>query len=190
MKVANPADLTLLNNAIWYALSTDQSYLAEGNHLAKRFPPDISPFGAIEAQSPAAYEALAKLLHGDTVALCLDSQPVLPADWTTRLSLDVYQMTFEGPPPAKQNKVIRKLTQADVPEMLDLTKLTDPGPFLPRTIDLGAITAFTTPDRWWPWQGSASTSPASLKSAPSAPIPPFVAEATETPSCPQSFPES
>ena len=138
MKVANPADLTLLNNAIWYALSTEQSYLAEGNHLAKRFPRDISPFGAIEAQSPAAYEALAKLLHGDPVALCLDSKPVLPADWTTRLSLDVYQMTFEGPPPAKQNKVIRKLTQADVPEMLALTKLTDPGPFLPRTIDLGA----------------------------------------------------
>jgi ribosomal protein S18 acetylase RimI-like enzyme len=138
MKVANPADLTLLNNAIWYALSTEQSYLAEGNHLAKRFPRDISPFGALKTQSPSAYEALAKLLNGDTVALCFDSKPTLPPDWATRVGLDIYQMTFEGPPPAKPNHVMRKLTHADVPEMLALTKLTDPGPFLPRTIDLGA----------------------------------------------------
>jgi ribosomal protein S18 acetylase RimI-like enzyme len=138
MKVANPADLTLLNNAIWYALSTEQSHLAEGNHLAKRFPRDVSPFGALKTQSPSEYEALGKLLSGDTVALCLDLKPTLPPGWTTRISLDVYQMTFEAAPSAKPNQVMRKLTHADVPEMLALTKLTDPGPFLPRTIDLGA----------------------------------------------------
>ncbi len=138
MKVANPADLTLLNNAIWYALTTEQSHLAEGNHLARRFPRDISPFGAIKTQSPSDYEALANLLSGDTIALCMDSKPDLPPGWTTRISLDVYQMTFEGPPPAKPSQVIRKLTHADVPEMLALTKLTEPGPFLSRTIDLGA----------------------------------------------------
>jgi ribosomal protein S18 acetylase RimI-like enzyme len=138
MKVSTPADLTLLNNPIWHALSTEQSYLSEGNHLAKRFPQDVSPFGAIQTLSPSEYEALAKLLHGDTVALCLDSKPTLPPDWTTRINLDAYQMTFEGPPPARQNNLMRRLTHDDVPEMLALTKLTDPGPFLPRTIDLGA----------------------------------------------------
>jgi ribosomal protein S18 acetylase RimI-like enzyme len=136
MKVANPADLTLLNNAIWYALSTEQSHLAQGNHLAKRFPRDISPFGAIKTQSD--YETLGRLLSGDTIALCFDSKPNLPPDWAARINLDVYQMTFEAPPPAMRNQVMRKLTHPDVPEMLALTKLTDPGPFLPRTIDLGA----------------------------------------------------
>jgi ribosomal protein S18 acetylase RimI-like enzyme len=138
MKVSTQADLTLLNNPIWHALSTEQSYLAEVNHLAKRFPPDVSPFGAIETQSPAPYEALGKLLHGDTIALCLGSKPTLPPDWTTRISVDAYQMTFEGPVPRRPSHVMRQLTQDDVPEMLALTKLTDPGPFLPRTIDLGA----------------------------------------------------
>jgi ribosomal protein S18 acetylase RimI-like enzyme len=138
MKVASPADLTLLNNAIWYALSTEQSHLAQGTHLAKRFPRDISPFGAIQTQSPTDYEALARLLSGDTVALCFVSKPKLPPGWTTRLGLDIYQMIFEGPSPAKEDQVMRELTHADVPEMLALTKLTDPGPFLPRTIDLGA----------------------------------------------------
>jgi predicted GNAT family acetyltransferase len=45
---------------------------------------------------------------------------------------------FEAPPPAEPNQSFRKLTQEDVPEMLALTKLTEPGPFLPRTIELGA----------------------------------------------------
>ena len=138
MKVANPTDITLLDNPIWYALSTDQSYLAQSNHLAKRFPRDVAPFAAMKAQSPSEYEALAQILSGDTAALFLDTKPILPADWSIRISGKMFQMTFEAPPPARPNQDIRKLTQADVPEMLALTKLTEPGPFLPRTIELGA----------------------------------------------------
>jgi GNAT superfamily N-acetyltransferase len=138
MQVSNQQDITLLNNPIWNALSTAQSYLAQTNHLAKRFPREVAPFGAMKSQSPTEYEALAQILAGDTAALFLDSKPVLPTDWTMRISGDMYQMTYDAPPPAKPNQVIRKLTQADVPEMLALTKLTEPGPFLPRTIDLGA----------------------------------------------------
>ncbi len=134
MKAANH----LLNNPIWNALSTDQSYLAQSNHLAKRFPRDVAPFGAMKSQSPSEYDALAQILAGDTAALFLDSKPVLPTDWTMSISGDMYQMTFEAPPPAKPNQLIRKLTQADIPDMLALTKLTEPGPFLPRTIELGA----------------------------------------------------
>jgi ribosomal protein S18 acetylase RimI-like enzyme len=137
MKVSSP-NITLLNNPIWNALSTDQAYLAQSNHLAKRFPRDVAPFGAMKAQSPPEYEALAQILSGDTAALFLDSKPDLPADWSMRISGDMYQMTFEAPPPTKPNQVISKLTQADVPEMLALTKQTEPGPFLPRTIDLGS----------------------------------------------------
>jgi GNAT superfamily N-acetyltransferase len=132
------SDTTLLNNPIWNALSTDQSYLAECNHLAGRFPRDVAPFGAMKTQSPSGYEALAQILAGDTVALFLDSKTVLPPGWTMPVSGEIYQMTFEAPPPAQSNQVIRKLTEADVPEMLALTKLTEPGPFLRRTIELGA----------------------------------------------------
>jgi ribosomal protein S18 acetylase RimI-like enzyme len=138
MKVANPTDVTLLDNPIWNALSTDQSYLSQSNHLAKRFPRDVAPFGAMKAQSPSEYEALAQILSGDIAALFLDTEPNLPDDWSMRLSGDMYQMTFDAPPPAEPNQSFRKLTQADVPEMLALTKLTEPGPFLSRTIELGA----------------------------------------------------
>src|SRR5271157_119624 len=104
MKVANPTDTTLLDNPIWNALSTDQSHLAQSNHLAKRFPRDVAPFGAMKAQSPSEYEALGQILSGDTAALFLASKPVLPDDWSMRLSGDMYQMTFEAPPPAELNQ--------------------------------------------------------------------------------------
>lgn len=132
------SDTTLLNNPIWNALSTDQSYLAQSNHLAGRFPRDVAPFGALKTQSPSGYEALAQILAGDTIALFLDSKAVLPAGWTMPVSGEIYQMTFEAPPLPQPDQVIRKLTEADVPEMLALTQLTEPGPFLRRTIELGA----------------------------------------------------
>jgi GNAT superfamily N-acetyltransferase len=144
MKVATAPDISLLDNPIWYALSSGQAYLAQSNHLAKRFPRDVAPFGAMKTQSPAEYGALAQILSGDIAALFLDSKPILPADWSMRISGDMYQMTFEAPPPARPSQVIRKLAHADVPEMLALTKLTEPGPFLSRTIELAEVSAVCT----------------------------------------------
>ena len=138
MTVSNPPDITLLDNPIWNALSTEQSYLAQGNHLAKRFPKDVAPFGAMKNQSPSEYQALAEILTGDVAALFLDSKPVLPANWSMLIDGDMYQMILETPPPAHPNQVLRKLTHEDIPEMLALTKLTEPGPFLSRTIELGS----------------------------------------------------
>jgi GNAT superfamily N-acetyltransferase len=138
MEVANPSNVLLLDNPIWHALLTEQAYLARGNALAKRFPRDVAPFAAMQNQSPAEYQSLAKLLSADVVALFLDTPPVLPAGWSMRASGEMYQMVFDALSPAPSNQVFRKLTEADVPEMLALTRLTEPGPFLPHTIELGA----------------------------------------------------
>ena len=46
-------------------------------------------------------------------------------------------MICEAPAHLDERQIFSELTKADVPEMLALTKLTEPGPFLPRTIELG-----------------------------------------------------
>lgn len=137
MKTSNPSGVLLLDNPIWNALSTEQAYLAEGGHLAKRFPKTVAPFAAMPTQSPAAYQALARILASDVAALFLDTKPILPANWSMVLSGEMYQMVFEAPLPPAANLSLRKLSAPDIPEMLALTKLTEPGPFLPRTIELG-----------------------------------------------------
>jgi ribosomal protein S18 acetylase RimI-like enzyme len=136
MKNSPAADVHLLDNPIWSALSSEQAYLAQTNALAKRFPGDVAPFGAMAGQSAAEYQALAEILAGDTVALFLDAPPRLPEGWSMVVRGEMYQMVFEAPPPVAP--VFGELTAADVPEMLALTKLTQPGPFLPRTIELGS----------------------------------------------------
>jgi ribosomal protein S18 acetylase RimI-like enzyme len=138
MKAANPPDVLLLDNPIWSALTTDQAQLAQGGTRAKRFPKDVAPFAAMPDQSLAAYRELEEMLSGDPAALFLDAPPVLPTNWSMVHGGEMYQMVFEAPPPAPSNLSLRKLSAADIPEMLALTKLTEPGPFLPRTIELGA----------------------------------------------------
>jgi predicted GNAT family acetyltransferase len=89
-------------------------------------------------QSQPEYQALAEILSGDVAALFLDAPPILPDGWSMLISGQMYQMVYEAAPPQKPSQVLRKLTEADVPDMLALTKLTEPGPFLPRTIELGS----------------------------------------------------
>jgi predicted GNAT family acetyltransferase len=136
------SDTLLLDNPIWHALSTEQSALAQGDGLAKRFPIDVAPFGGLIDQSLSAYNALEEILPGAATALALDTEPILPAHWEMVHRGKMYQMMDESPlrgaNQAEDNQIFRELTKADVPEMLALTKLTEPGPFLPRTIELGA----------------------------------------------------
>ena len=99
----------------------------------------MAPFGGLIDQSAAAYDALEEILPGAVTALALDAEPVLPPDWEMVQSGEMYQMICETPAHyGRASQIFRELTKADVPEMLALTKLTEPGPFLPRTIELGA----------------------------------------------------
>jgi ribosomal protein S18 acetylase RimI-like enzyme len=137
MKARNRSGVVLLDNPMWSALTTDQAQLAQGGNLAKRFPRDVASFAAIPHQSAAAYQALGEILKGDVAAFFLDSRPVPPPSWSVVASGEVYQMVCEAPLPAQPSLSLRKLSEADIPEMLALTKLTEPGPFLPRTIEMG-----------------------------------------------------
>jgi GNAT superfamily N-acetyltransferase len=149
----SPSEVSVLNNPVWYALSTDQSRLAEGSELAKRFSSDIAPLGALKEQSAEAYAALQELTSVEPVALFLDSEPVPPVGWTMVHRDMMYQMVCEAPIrgasiheasvsetslAADDSAALRRLTLADIPQMLELTKLTEPGPFRPRTIELGS----------------------------------------------------
>jgi predicted GNAT family acetyltransferase len=59
-----------------------------------------------------------------------------PADWELVAIMPGVQMVGDGMACAPDDEAVR-LTADDVPEMLALVKRTKPGPFLPRTIELG-----------------------------------------------------
>ncbi|MFY9853543.1 MAG: GNAT family N-acetyltransferase [Terracidiphilus sp.] len=137
--------LNLLDNPIWNALTTEQSSLALGSELARRFPAEIGPLSGMKDTSAAAYNALRALVGpGEALALFFTEPPTPPAGWAMAHYDILDQMICHEPINQDSSHVapepkFRSLTPADVPAMLELARLTEPGPFNHRTIDLGVF---------------------------------------------------
>jgi ribosomal protein S18 acetylase RimI-like enzyme len=123
---------------VWWSLTGPHAHLAEQRGRALRYPADTSPFAAVpdvpDAADWADFAALAAT--GSAVPLTTGVAAVPPPGWETVFSIEGVQMVDEGVAAAPDEEAVR-LGPADVPEMLDLTARTRPGPFLPRTIELG-----------------------------------------------------
>jgi predicted GNAT family acetyltransferase len=128
-----------LNRPVWSALTTGDRRFAEGGSLALRFPPDIAPFGATADNSPEAFAALRELLaeDGRVALVTIDKLKPYPGLDVVR-EAPIIQMIADGetPAPSEALKPI-VLGPSDVPKMLPLAEQTQPGPFGPRTHELG-----------------------------------------------------
>lgn len=133
----------LLDNPIWNALNTEHQHFAIGDDLAKRYPPEIGPLSGLAEQSPAAYEALRAVTGiGGVTAQFLESPVDVPPGWELLRDGLMSQMIWTGEngaesAPIRHPGTLRPLTAADVPAMVELAALTEPGPFRTRTHELG-----------------------------------------------------
>jgi GNAT superfamily N-acetyltransferase len=138
-------DPRLLDNPIWNSLNTEHGALALGDGLARRFPVEIGPLSGLIEQSDEAYEALRMLAGpGGVVAQFLESPMPMRSGWEMVRDGLMSQMIWseaDGPGAAapREQALLRPLTAADVPAMLELTALTEPGPYGRRTHELGAF---------------------------------------------------
>lgn len=128
-----------LDNPFWSSLTTGHAHFALGGTLARRYPADISPIAGLAAPDPANIAALEALVDvGDDMATVARSMPRLPAHWEILYESRLTQMMRSERTPLPESDVdASTLGPADVPEMLALVELTKPGPFRPRTIELG-----------------------------------------------------
>jgi predicted GNAT family acetyltransferase len=128
-----------LDNPVWQALTTSQQNLAVTSPLARKFPADVSVLAAVAQPTAEAHAELAQLAEGSTVGLFLEATERAPEGWAVDRQVELMQMLHSGPipsvPPSGHEFV--ELTHTDVPEMMALTSLTNPGPFGTRTRELG-----------------------------------------------------
>ena len=147
-----PDDEARLDNPVWHALATRHRRVAEGNERARRYDPDVSVFGAIEELDDESWMQLAAVA-GDGVVLVRADGAQPPDGWTTPFALPGQQMVLPhepaplDPAPLERAGEHRALGTGDVPAMLELVEITKPGPFRPRTIELGAFTGVFDGDR-------------------------------------------
>ena len=129
----------VLDNPAWNALRSANKSLAHGNDVAKYFMPEVSPFVGVRENTPEYLDILYQTIpFTNPIALVSQEHLSISAPWKVVQRIDGWQMVFTGhTKPAPGGPEIIPLTDQHVPQMLALTKLTNPGPFATRTIDFG-----------------------------------------------------
>ena len=129
-----------LDHPIWTALTTSQRGLAEVDARARRYPTKVTPFADMPDLSAENFAALAALMSPADIAVLFTPEAVkVPAEFKVVLA-DTGEQMIGTPIETPANGVeIVTLGVDDVPDMIELTALTRPGPFTARTHELGTF---------------------------------------------------
>lgn len=126
-----------LDNPARAALLGPHAHLAERHGDVLRYPADVSPFVALpDRPDRETWRNVAALYGPGGVVSASGSPDTVPADWEILMQGPGVQLVDEGVRAVPDEEAVR-LGPADVPEMLALVAHARPGPFLPRTIELG-----------------------------------------------------
>jgi len=132
--VSDPSEL---DHPIWSALTSGHASMALVHGRARRYPPSVSAFAAMEAPDPEAFDDLSHIVpRGERVALFTSEPVATPDTWQIDNEFWLHQMVCSVVSEAP-SLAVRELDRNDVPEMLALTAATRPGPFLEDTILMG-----------------------------------------------------
>jgi GNAT superfamily N-acetyltransferase len=130
-----------LDNPLWTSLTTLHAPLARTAEGVARYPAEVAPFLAVEADGASVDVALAALVpRGDTV-LCIGPRPAAPAGWRLEDFGPILQMVCEAAPVGGRSHgeggdaEIVEITRRE--DVLALAALVYPHYFRPRTPELG-----------------------------------------------------
>jgi predicted GNAT family acetyltransferase len=129
----------LLNNPVFYSLSSIDAHLGSGTQTAKYFDEEVSPFAGFSEDHENGFDELYSLLPARRkIIYATRSKIKEPAGWQLLNEITgfqfVYNATFVMP---VHSLNIVALQNHDVDEMIALARLTKPGPFDKRTIEFG-----------------------------------------------------
>jgi ribosomal protein S18 acetylase RimI-like enzyme len=126
-----------LDNPVRNSLAGPHARFARRRGAVLRYPVDVCPFiGLPDEPGHADWRDAASLAGARGTILLAGVREPLPGGWVITSRLEGVQLAGEGVVAAPDAEAVR-LGPGDVPEMLALADRTKPGPFLPRTIEMG-----------------------------------------------------
>lgn len=127
-----------LDNIVWHSLKGAHAHFALGTDAARRYAPGFSPvIGFAQPRRPDFAALLAHCEPGEQL-YCLDWDGAVPAGWQVDVETTLVCMVWAGArPPADDAPDAVLLRPAHAAQALRLAGLTQPGPFGPRTLELG-----------------------------------------------------
>jgi len=129
----------VLDNPAWNALISGNEQLSYGNGQVRYFDKQVSPFAAFKENTADNFRSLYEMLpHNGPVLFVTPVEVDIPGQWKVLQVIKGLQMVYDVE--RKQDDVkaeLVPLADGHVPQMIALTKLTNPGPFAEKTIDFG-----------------------------------------------------
>lgn len=134
----DPASAHVLDNPVWSALTGRHRDLGRGSNRVRHYLPEVSVFGAVaDWDDPRVWDDVLGLVGPGADFACMGPAVVPPPGWSVPWSAEGVQLVQTDALLGQHDAEAVRLHEADVPEMLDLVARTQPGPFLPRTHELG-----------------------------------------------------
>ena len=128
----------LLDNIVWNALAGPQARFAEGTGAARRYARGFSPIVGFADQARPDFSALAPHCEPDEHFYCDGWSGAAPEGWRIDAETAMFKMVWESPMPERDEAPDAvRLVPAHYAQALALAELTKPGPFGPRTPELG-----------------------------------------------------
>ncbi|MCB1886075.1 MAG: GNAT family N-acetyltransferase [Rhodocyclaceae bacterium] len=127
----------VLGNIVWHALTRDQAAFASGDGAARRFAIGFSPLlGFADPHNPD-FDAIAPRCAAGERFYCLHWQGPSPPGWHIEDDGRICLLVCDEPGGNCHDPELEPLTAVHVPQAMALAERTRPGPFGPRTIELG-----------------------------------------------------
>jgi len=129
--------VTPLDNPVWSSLTGPHARFARTEGRARRYDPEVALFSGLpDDPAPDDWDALARLLAGAPAVFFAVTPLTVPPSWSVRAAHESVQMVATRTIGESDPDLVA-LGATDAPEMLDLVRRTEPGPFVARTHELG-----------------------------------------------------
>ena len=128
----------LLDNITWFTLTGHQSRYASGANNARRYAAGFSPIVGFADPLHPDFASLAACCKPGEQPYCPDWAGDAPAGWCIHDEKSLFRMVWdEDIPDTDEFPDAIRLGPQHATQALELAQLTNPGPFGPRTIELG-----------------------------------------------------
>ena len=126
-----------LDNPVWSSLTSRHASLACRNGRSARYPADVAPFVAVDADHDHDSNEAAALVEPGELVIFVGPAPSPRRDWHVEQAVDIAQMTCRKRLEIVDGPEVRRLAHEHVADMLALTGLVYPHYFRRRTIEMG-----------------------------------------------------
>jgi len=130
----------LLDNPFYNALIAKNIDLSDGDENVRVLHADVGPFAGMKTVNRHNFDQLYAMIPDERVVAVVAAYEIeVPANWKVIRHMLLYQMVCNNlqAPNKPSAHILTLLNESHVPLMVELTALTNPGPFGERTIKFG-----------------------------------------------------